>query len=129
MHTARYLDFHSHNPIHVKRGCLYDRANSVNASQSNLQTEQLHLSRVLSQNGYPPSFIRSAAHPPTACDPVDDEDDSLPIVSIPYVAGMSEKIRCIDLQGFQSPSSLLVWTHTPLLSHKGEGHAHCLRTC
>lgn len=97
-YTDQYLDFRSHHPIHLKRGlvrCVYYRGNSVTTFRSNLQTKQLHLSSVLRQNWYPSSFKRSAAHPLAPHDPLGDEEDSQPIVSIPYVAGMSEEIKRI----------------------------------
>ena len=65
-HTDRYLDFQSHHPSHVKRGlvrCLYDRARSITTRQDNLKKEECHLAKVLKQNGYPSSFIRSSSVP------------------------------------------------------------------
>ena len=76
-----------------------------------LTTEQLQLSRVLRQNGYPSSFIRSAAHHPNPHDPVDE--DTQPIVSIPDVAGMSEEIRHI-CRGFNL--GVVFWSGCTLCS-------------
>ena len=94
-HMDRYLHFESHHPTHVKRGvvrCLHDRAN--------LEKEVDHLARVLKQNDYPANFIRNASAPPTqktadSSNRDEEWEEKGPLVVIPYVAGMSEDIRCV----------------------------------
>ena len=103
-HTDRYLHFESHHLTHVKRGvvrCLHDRAREIISTQENLQKEVDHLARVLKQNGYPANFIHNASAPPmqetadtSSCDE-EQEKEKEPLVVIPYVAGMSEDIRCV----------------------------------
>ena len=101
-HTDRYLHFESHHPTHVKRGvvrCLHDRARRVISTQDNLQKEVDHLARVLKQNGYPANFIHNASVPPTQettdVSSPEEEQEKGSLVVIPYVAGMSEDIRCV----------------------------------
>ena len=69
--------------------------------QDNLQTEFDHLGRVWKQNGYHANFIRNASAQLTqetaktsSCDE-EQEEKRGPLVAIPYVAGISEGIRCI----------------------------------
>ena len=102
MHTDQYLHFESHHPTHVKRGvvrCLHDRARGIISMQDNLQKEVDHLARVLKQNGYPVNFIRNVSAPPTqetadVSSPEEEQEKGSRVV-IPYVAGMSEDIRCV----------------------------------
>ena len=79
-HTDRYvsplpiLPSNTHEERLVK--CLHDRARGMIGSQDSLQKKMDHLARVLRQNGYPISFIRSAsAPPPQALDPRSLEED------------------------------------------------------
>ena len=59
-HTNRYLDFHSHHPLHVKRSlvrCLYDSSRATASTQDKLHKEEHHLSKVLRSNATKvPSF-------------------------------------------------------------------------
>lgn len=99
-HTDRYLHFESHHPTHVKRGtvrCLYDRARNITQHNEKLKEEESHLMKTFIGNGYPRSFVRSASAPRPQRQH-DDEDDSneteKPSTAfIPYVAGVSERIR------------------------------------
>ena len=69
--------------------------------QYDLQKKVDHLARVLKQNGYPANVIRNASAPPTqeAADTTsrdeEQEEERGPLVVIPYVAGLSEDVRCI----------------------------------
>ena len=84
----------------MKRGvvrCLHDRARGVISTEDNLQKEVDHLARVLKQNDYPANFIRNASAPPTQetadiSSPEEDQEKG-PLVTILYVANMSEDIR------------------------------------
>ena len=96
--TDHYLD--SHHPPHIIRGlvrCLYDRAQGITSTQDNLhRKEEHHFSNVLRWNGYPGGFICYATRPPQhedAKDSLPDEGISLPLVMLPYTAGVSEDIR------------------------------------
>ena len=100
-HTDRYLDFHSHHPPQVKRGlvkCLFDRARTITTGQNNLRKEEHHLTRVLRQNGYPSTFIRSSSKPPrpdmeaTEALPLEEEHRP-PLVMLPYIEGVNEDVK------------------------------------
>ena len=93
-HTDRYLNFHSHHPVHVKRGlvkCLFERARSIITTQESLQEEEKHVVEALKQNGYPNTFIcvaSKALRSKEADQDVDvEETDRTPLVVLPYVAG------------------------------------------
>ena len=93
-HTDRYLQFESHHPLHVKRGvvrCLFDRAIGI-ARGDETKKEKQHLCDVLTINGYPQSFIRVSSQSRSLT-----ENRELPkaVITIPYVAGLSEDIRRI----------------------------------
>ena len=99
-HTDRYLHFESHHPTHVKRGtvkCLYDRARSITHRNDKLKEEESHLMNAFIGNGYPRSFVRSASAPRTQRQhDNENENDKTKKPStafIPYVAGISERIR------------------------------------
>ena len=69
--------------------------------QDNLQKEVDHLAGVLKQNAYPAYFIRNASAPPTqetadtSCLDEEQEEERVPLVVIPCVAGTREDIRHI----------------------------------
>ena len=100
MHTDRYLHFECHHPTHMKRGvvrCLHNRAREIISMQDNLQIEVDHLARVLKQNSYPANTISNAPTQETADTSSQNkgqEEEKGSLVVIPYVAGMSEDIRC-----------------------------------
>jgi hypothetical protein len=98
-HTDRYLHFESHHPTHVKRGtvrCLYDRARNITQRDESLKEEESHLMKTFIGNGYPRAFIRSAAarrEPREPSNEDDNETEKPPVAFLPYVAGVSERIR------------------------------------
>ena len=54
---ARYLNYRSHHPVHVKRWViksLYDRAMRVTTHDTK---ERMHLRKVFIKNGYPEEFL------------------------------------------------------------------------
>ena len=94
MHTDSYLHFKSHHPTHLKMDtvrCLYDHARCITQQGQNLKEEEDHLMKVFMGNGYPWFFIRSAS----AAREHDGEmeEERPPTVHLPYVAGVSERIR------------------------------------
>ena len=108
-HTDRYLHFSSHHPASAKRAAvrsLFDRARNVTLRKEKLQKEEEHTT-TFKQNGYPLPFIRaissSIQEPPTPPEEeVDEEPDDEgsqederkpPLAVIPYVSGVSERIR------------------------------------
>ena len=109
-HTDRYLHFSSHHPASAKRAAvrsLFDRARNVTLRKENLREEEAHLTTTFKRNGYPLSFIRaissSTQEAPTPPEEESDEepDDEgsqeeerkPPLAVIPYVSGVSERIR------------------------------------
>ena len=95
--------------------------------QHNLQKEVDHLVRVLKQNSYPANFIHNASGPPTQ-EKVDkssrdkeQEEEKEPLVVIPYVAGMSEDIRCVRRK-FNIRVLFKVWADSPLNIDQGQGY-------
>ena len=98
-HTDRYLHFGSHHPTHVKKGlvrCLYDRARSITKEASNLKAEKAHLAGALQRNGYPTAFVKTASieSTPRERNPETEQGGGKPtIMMLPYVAGISERIR------------------------------------
>ena len=99
-HTDRYLQLNSHHPVSAKRAAvrsLFDRARNITL-QEDLQKEEDHLTATFKQNGYPLPFIRSISSMQKPSTPPEDPDDEVPqekppLVVIPYVSGVSERIR------------------------------------
>ena len=124
-HTDRYLHFESHHPTHVKRGavrCLYDRARNITQRDESLKEEESHLMKTFIGNGYPRAFVRSAAAPRTPREPSDDDDNDTekpPTAFLPYVAGVSERIRKV-CRDFQHQNGVQVRTHPPQPTHQGK---------
>ena len=83
----------------MKRGivrCLYDRARNIAQQEESLKEEESHLMKTFIGNGYPRAFIRSAAAQRTPMEPSNEDDDETekpPVAFLPYVAGVSERIR------------------------------------
>ena len=98
-HTDRYLQYHSHHPVHVRRGVvksLFDRAARVTSKPEDLHTEEEHLRNVFSMNGYPRDFVeKSILQAQNRNVGEQDQDREGMFVSIPYVSGLSEDIRRI----------------------------------
>ena len=108
-HTDRYLHFNSHHPASAKRAAvrsLFDRARNITLRKEDLWKEE-HLTTTFRQNGYPLPFIRaisSSIQKPSAPpeeepdeEPDDEEsqkeEEKQPLAVIPYVSGVSERIR------------------------------------
>ena len=107
-HTDRYLHFSSHHPASAKRAAirsLFDGARNVTLRKENLREEE-HLTTTFKQKGYPLPFIRAISSsiqkpstPPEESDEEPDDERSQederkpPLAVIPYVSGVSERIR------------------------------------
>ena len=97
-HTDRYLHFRSHHHPQVKTSvvsCLKSRAERVCAGDS-LKKELNHLSRVFQANGYPHAvtagvFDKKRRAPPSTS----TEDNEQKLLVLPYVKGLSEKVRLV----------------------------------
>ena len=97
-HIDLYLNLESHHPIHVRKGlvrCLYDRARKVTTTPADLRKEEEHLEDVLKLNGYPTQFIHVSATPSprSQLEPQGQQDEIPPLVTLPYISGVSEDIR------------------------------------
>ena len=98
-HTDRYLHFDSHHPRHVKRStvnCLYNCTRSITQQEESLQQEESHLMNTFIGNGYPRAFVKAASipKPPRQMDKADKTNEEKPPTAfLPYVAGVSERIR------------------------------------
>ena len=103
-HTDRYLHFNSHHPLSAKRAAvrsLFDRARNITLQKEDLRKEEEHLTTTFKQNGYPLPFIRaissslqeSTAPTEESDEEESQEDEKQPLAVIPYVSGVSERIR------------------------------------
>ncbi len=95
-HTDRYLHFKFHHPNHVKREivrCLYQRARRVTNMSENLKEEEKHLHKVLQSDGYDNATIRAGSIELPSKDHINTEQEKGLILTIPYIAGLSESIQ------------------------------------
>ena len=96
-HTDRYLDFSSHHPLAHKIAVvrtLHTRAESINSSVLGKDEETKHLRQALTSNGYPKAVIHR--HSMQSNSRTVDRGDALgPVVTLPYVWGVSEAVRRI----------------------------------
>ena len=95
-HTDRYVNFCSyHRPPSVKHGIirtLAHRTETICSDGDSLKCEKKHLTTVFKSNGYPPVSIRKAMQPIKNKNEI---EDTKAITTIPYIRGVSEKIRRI----------------------------------
>ena len=96
-----------------------------------LEEEEAHLMVALRGNGYPSSFIRSAAaaaraprEEVTEEESTTQEEEKPPLALIPYVAGVSERIKraCRNFNGLQ------IRPNTPFSANQGKGSSSCVKT-
>lgn len=108
-HTDKYLDFHSYHPIQHKRSVvntLLSRAENVPTTHSARRKERKHIIKVLIDNNYPSSFIRT-------CDKArrnkqrdnttgTETSEANSFVVLPYIRGTSEKLaRVLGREGIR----------------------------
>ena len=96
-HTDRYLDFASHHPLAHKIAVvrtLHSRAKTINSSVVGKDEETRHLRQALTANGYPKGVIQRHLTVQSAR-PVDRDDTQGPVITLPYVRGVSEAVRRI----------------------------------
>ena len=81
---------------------LFDRARNITLQKEDLRKEEEHLTATFKQNGYPLPFIRaiSSSMQKSSTPPEEEpdneesqEEEKQPLVVIPYVSGVSERIR------------------------------------
>ena len=106
-HTDKYLDYNSHHPSQHKRSVvntLLHRAQEIPSTNAERSRERKHVIKVLRDNNYPMSFIRSCKSYRNSYRNSLRRDSSnngsssasassaSPFVALPYVRGVSEKI-------------------------------------
>ena len=98
-HTNKYLSFQSHSPAQSKRAVvktLMDRAKSLPSTESDRRAEKDRVARDLQANGYTKRFIEcSYATPPAPRKPDERPEPRKGFATIPYVKGVSERIKKI----------------------------------
>jgi hypothetical protein len=99
-HTGRYLNFNSNHPPQVKRGIIHsllDRATTICQDKQERLLEISTLKCDLKLNGYSEGVINSVIRSKDRRHQK-EEDKPLGTIYIPYVKGMSEKLRRIGKQ-------------------------------
>ncbi|XP_060756578.1 uncharacterized protein LOC132867614 [Neoarius graeffei] len=95
-HTDQYLLFNSHHPLEHKLGVirtLQHRAQNIPTTVEGKEKEQNHIKKALQNCGYPNwSFFKSRKR--NIMDKEDNRNKCKNIV-IPYISGLSEKLRRI----------------------------------
>ena len=94
-HTDRY--FASHHPLAHKIAVvrtLHSRAETINSSVVSKDEEMRHFRQALTANGYPKGVIQRHSTE-WSTRPVDQDDTQGPVITLPYVRGVSEAVRRI----------------------------------
>ncbi|XP_050510634.1 uncharacterized protein LOC126887260 [Diabrotica virgifera virgifera] len=104
-HTNRYLNYKSNHNINVKKGIiksLYDRAKITCSNENSFLAEKQLLTSVLLKNDYPLSFINKELSRLDRMeqnnlerDPTTFTRNNTRKISIPYIKGLSEKLKTI----------------------------------
>ncbi len=120
-HTDQYLLFDSHHPLEHKPGVirtLQHRADNVPTSTQAQEKEHKHLREALRTCGYPRwTFVKTATRSSknTNSVGVEEKKNEHNNIVIPYVSGVSEKLRRI-FNKHHIPVFFLNW-HTPKTVH------------
>ncbi|XP_045477895.1 uncharacterized protein LOC123683043 [Harmonia axyridis] len=99
--TGQYLHFESNHNLNTKFGvarCLYDRATQVCSSLNDKNEEFDKITEILEKNGYPKRILEIARTPRENTEPrPETKTESTETITtvIPYVRGLSEKLRRI----------------------------------
>ena len=94
--TNKYLDFHSHCPEQSKRAVvktLLDRAKCIPSTTARRRSEERRVIDDLKANGCPENFIKSVDQPNNT--QTKPRENLKAHASIPYIKGVSERIRRI----------------------------------
>ena len=102
-HSGRYLNFSSHHPPSAKRSvvqALHHRLEYITTSEDDREKEKELIKRELKQNGYTDAFIRGALKKrKQRKETTDDQEKKFTgTATIPYIEGLSERIRRILAQ-------------------------------
>ena len=110
-HTDQYLHFNSHYPQSHNQSVVYtlfSRAESLSSCPSLKSFKELHVSKVLQDNGYPERFIHSSCLP-RPCPTSPSETEGLTTFTLPYLKGPSEAIQRVlqplNIRTFFGPTS------------------------
>ena len=93
-YTDRYLDFMFHHPLAHKLAVvktLHNRAGAICSDVTAKDQETMHIRQASISNGYPRGVIQHHATP-TGKRPTDDQSQG-PVVTLPYVRGLSEVVQ------------------------------------
>ena len=93
-HIDCYLDFMSHHPLAHKLAVvktLHSRAGAICSDVTAKDQETRHIRQALINNGHPKGVIQPHSTP-TRTRHTDDQSQG-PVVSLPYVRGLSEAVR------------------------------------
>ena len=107
-HTDRYIHYTSNHHPAVKEGtirCLATRATRICIDPDTLTDEKQHLETAFVKNGYPRHMVRQALTKTTRRHEHEERSDATrpPLCVLPYVRGLSEKIKRIcDSRGVKT---------------------------
>ena len=93
-HKTKPINFNSHHPYTVKKGivhCLRHRAKTISSDTDAYQEEMISLRHNLHHNNYP-ERIKT---PRNLDRRIEDNTQKLPMVCLPYVKGLAERIQKI----------------------------------
>lgn len=94
-YTDRYLDYSSSHCSSVKWGlvsCLGRRAERICRVEEDQNRELAHLRDVFNRNGYPARTVEKRLRRTSPRVYQQDEEVEKPVITIPFVSGMSEKL-------------------------------------
>ncbi|XP_063216176.1 uncharacterized protein LOC134527430 [Bacillus rossius redtenbacheri] len=94
-HTGQYLNFASNHPKTTKTGIIHtltNRAEIICSDEKSIAVEHNHIKKELIANGYPANTIKQHMKSNKTLKPTETDKPAGTLV-IPYVQGLSEKIR------------------------------------
>ena len=95
-HTDQLLNYKSHHSRSSQLSfisSLIRRYQVVSSSTTNRDAENKHLRKVFSANHYPSTFVLQASLKCALSTPTSEREKPLTSITIPYIQGLSEKIR------------------------------------
>jgi len=96
IHRDQYLNFNSNHPLEHKRGVINTLMYRAVATETKKKKEKEHIKKALKLNGYPEWMFKDETKPKSVTHQRTDNRDKgikKPPVIIPYVKGVSEKLR------------------------------------
>ena len=123
MHTDRYLHFSSHHPASAKRAAvrsLFDRARNVTLRKENLREEE-HICAISSSIQEPSTPLEEEEDEEPDDEGSQEDERKPPLAVIPYVSGVSERIRKACKKFDLRVVFKLGPCNSPLTAHQSEG--------